>query len=117
MRHVHSRRLQLTDVPDQVESPNANTARDVRPVEPMEAIENGRNRDEVFQQWVVEKEGKVLAYADCGIVHATKSDDTDHLWVTVHPDFGGKGYGVSLYNQAVRFTLEKGISKLITACA
>jgi len=107
----------IDDVPDVVEIHNANNPEAPTTPEVLEAVERGRNPENTFIQFVIERDNHVVAYADCGDVHATKADDTFHLWITVHPQYGRQGLGVALLEKSINFAKQHHISQLITACA
>jgi N-acetylglutamate synthase-like GNAT family acetyltransferase len=99
----------MDDVSEVVEIHNPNnqvTTKD------LEALEAGRNPEETLSQWVIECDGEIAAYADCGNVFATTTEDTFHGWITVHPKYRQKGYGIKLLEECEVFAIKHGMSKL-----
>lgn len=111
------RKFLMEDVPGVVEIHNSNNPENQMTVEELETYEKNRNPERILGQWVIEVEGRVAAYADCGEVNATTTEDALHCWITVHTDFRGKGYGVQLLEQCINFAKENGYEKIDTGMA
>ena len=67
-----------------------------------------RNNDRE-RLWIVEKEGKVSG--SIAIVEAS-NDEAQLRWFLVHPDLRGLGIGGFLMDEAIRFCIDKGYSKI-----
>ncbi|WP_206923028.1 GNAT family N-acetyltransferase [Alicyclobacillus suci] len=117
VREQQIRRFTMDDIPVVVKIHNINNPNNMMTVEMLEAQERGRNSEEILTQVVIEQDGKVVAYGDCGNINATEAADAYHMWITVHPDYGQQGLGVALLDNFVQITKADGREKLITACA
>ena len=108
------RKFTLEDVPDVVEIHNENNPSQLTTVEDMIRQEITRCEDRVLIQYVIDLNGKVIAYCDCGEVNATTTEDALHAWITVHPQFRGKGFGVRLLEESEKFCKMHNVFRLET---
>lgn len=111
------REFRLEDIPDIVRINNITNPKIPMSIEGQTAIEENRNPADPLQQWVIERDGKVVAYADSGVVHGTSAESTFHVIVMVDPEYGGQGLGYALLQEAVEFARSHNITKLIGVCA
>ncbi len=78
------RRFLKEDIPSVLEIHNGNNPDNLKTLEEMIQEEKARNPDRRLSQWVIEKNKKIAAYANCGGVNATTAEDANHFWITVH---------------------------------
>ncbi|CAI8732885.1 MULTISPECIES: GNAT family N-acetyltransferase [Bacillus] len=81
------------------------------------AMEENRHPDNPLKQWVVERDGKVVAYGDSGIVNGTSADGTFHIVVMTDPDYKGQGLATAILEKSIEFAQSHGVNKLIGACS
>lgn len=108
------RKFTLEDIPDVVEIHNKNNPEDIMSEEDLYYQETSRCKDRLLIQYVIELNGKIAAYCDCGEVNATTTEDALHCWITVHPNYGGKGFGVRLLEESQKFTKRNNMFRLET---
>ncbi|MBE1556836.1 GNAT family N-acetyltransferase [Sporosarcina limicola] len=111
------REFELNDIPTIVSINNR-----VNPKVPMTvggriALEEGRHPENPLKQWVVEREGKVVAYGDSGIVNGTSAEETFHIMVMTDPNYKGQGLATSILEKSFKFASDHGVTKLIGACS
>lgn len=108
------RKFTLEDIPDIVEIHNENNPAQLTTVEDMMIQETTRCKDRLLIQYVIDLNGKIVAYCDCGEVNATTTEDALHAWITVHPKFRGKGFGVRLLEESEKFSKKYNMFRLET---
>ncbi|HEU4963911.1 MAG TPA: GNAT family N-acetyltransferase [Bacilli bacterium] len=111
------REFQLEDIPAVVAINNRVNSRVPMTVEGMRSVEEARNPEHPLMQWVVERDGRVVAYADSGIVKGTSAQDTFHVFVLVDADQAGQGIATRLLEEACAFARSHKITQLIGACS